>query len=234
MKKNLIKITSALVLVLLIFGAIPTSSHVDARSFSHFSTHSVRMSPRSPSIRAKSPSYHAPSARPKTPSQKSPATRHSTPKSKSPSSKSPAARTPKSSVPKQSTPKQSTKPSSSVKNTEASKSISKAYDGFNSRSRFYHSPSEYVYRPYGSNFFTYYLMASMWNNANRNDLNNSGFNQDQLLNPAETTYWITVHTDSNEDIKVLVTKSQFDKIQKGDSIEVKNSKLYLNSKELKS
>ena len=117
------------------------------------------------------------------------------------------------------------------------KSVDKAYNGFRSRSSYYKSPSDYLYNPYRNNnsaFFNYYLYSSLWNRDNRDNINNSGLEQDKLLNPTETTYWVTVKpTDgTKEEVKVLVTKKQYDQINKNDKLEVKNGKLFINDKEI--
>lgn len=114
------------------------------------------------------------------------------------------------------------------------KAASSAYNGFKS-SKVFTNPNTYVYNPYINNnksFYNYYLYSSLWNVANTQVINNSGIDQEKLLHPAQTTYWISINRGNGEPLKVLVTKSQYDKIKINDKIEVKNQKLYINGAEV--
>lgn len=107
------------------------------------------------------------------------------------------------------------------------KAASSAYNGFHA-SRAYSNPSSYIYNPYRHSFYNYYLYSSLWNTSNSQVINNAGIDQNKLLHPKETTYWITINRGKKEPLKVLVTKSQYDKINVNDKLEVKNQKLYIN------
>ena len=240
MKSKIKKILILLLLTLFFIPSLSTGgSTVYARSSSgghssgHTSSHTSSHVTRSPATR--NPSMKSPATR--TPSNnfnrsvKSPSTR--TPSSNfNKSSKSPTTRS--QSTNKSNPSMKSPASRSSINHTNnINKSIMKSNEGFHSRSKLYSNPSQYVYNPYRNGFFNYYLMSSMWNTSNRNDLKNSGFDQDKLLKPKETTYWISVKTKDNKSVKVLVTKIQYDQIKVNDKVEVKNGKLFLNSVELK-
>lgn len=123
-------------------------------------------------------------------------------------------------------------------NPAARSSISRAamsaYSGFNVN-KSYNSPNSYVYNPYMNNnlfFYNYYLYSSLWNISEQSTIKASGIDQEKLLHPAEPTYWVTVTREKGEPVKVLVTKSQFDKININDKIEVAKRVLTVNGQQL--